>query len=260
MILLNGEIVKFGLYPNGETNLSKRVFDGMGDKWEITLQYQNDSDLIQLMFVKEHLDNKNYKAALIINYMPYSRMDRENYDYVFTLKAVCRFINSLNFFSVTVIEPHSDVTPALLDRCNIVNWCDQHLTKVICMSGFDIDKDVIFFPDAGAEKRYFIQGFNSVTAIKERDFQTGKITEYNIAGTLHSEARRVLIIDDLCSRGGTFIEAAKEIRHKLPIITIDLMVAHCEENVFTGDLFDHIRTLYTSTKLSKSHPQIKEVI
>lgn len=53
--------------------------------------------------------------------MPYSRMDRTEGIAIFTLKHLCKLINSLKFESVTIYEPHSDVCIALLDRVKIVN-------------------------------------------------------------------------------------------------------------------------------------------
>ena len=66
----------------------------------------------------------------------------------------------------------------------------------------------------------------------------------------------VLIVDDLCSRGGTFIEASKKLKAQ-GAEKISLLVAHCENNVFTGELFAHIDILYTAeSNLLKPHPQI----
>lgn len=44
-------------------------------------------------------------------------MDRvKNKDEVFTLKYFCEFINSLEFDEVTVVDPHSSVSRALLNN------------------------------------------------------------------------------------------------------------------------------------------------
>lgn len=75
----------------------------------IKLKFENDEDITHLIFLKGHLDENKAKTKLIIGYMPYSRMDRTEGMRVFTLKYLCKIINSLNFESVEIYEPHSDV-------------------------------------------------------------------------------------------------------------------------------------------------------
>jgi ribose-phosphate pyrophosphokinase len=120
--------------------------------------------------------------------------------------------------------------------------------------GRDILADSLLFPDAGAQKRY-LSPLKYAVGHKHRDFESGDIQSYSILGDV---GERVLIVDDLCSRGGTFIGAAKELRAK-GAKEVFLLVAHLENNVFTGELFDHIDGLYTSKDnlLSATSQKIK---
>jgi ribose-phosphate pyrophosphokinase len=178
MIFLNNAPVKVIQFPNNETKVDDKsirqaIYVGLNS---ITLKYESDADLIQLLFVKKYLDEANLTASLTIPYMPYSRMDRSEDASVFTLKYICEFINSLNFTSVTLLEPHSDVTPALLNRVKLVFPTTKLLQVAKSHMSFS-DEDYIFFPDAGAQKRYSkMAGQNSLVGYKQRDFQTGKIT------------------------------------------------------------------------------------
>lgn len=238
MILLNNNKVEFGQFPNNELNLSKLdiVNSEKAGINKIYWYYENDCEFFQLYILKSQLDKEYIKCGLFIDYMPYSRMDRENDSYVFTLKYVCNFINDLNFVGVTVVEPHSDVTPALLNNCIIKHWCMDNLDHFKQNKCFDS----LFFPDAGAEKRYTTDMPYGV-GLKQRDFKTGAITNFYIIGDV---GKNVLIVDDLCSRGGTFIKSAIELKKK-GAKNVSLMVAHCENIVFTGELFEHIDFLYT---------------
>src|SRR5487761_2308618 len=118
MIKVNGVVVEFGTYPNGETlitgdKMPRRDFQ---PDW-VEFAYQSDADLVRLLFVKRYLDAKTTTATnLHVRYMPYSRMDRAEGEAVFTLRHVAGFINDLGFDRVMVDEPHSDVTCAVLDR------------------------------------------------------------------------------------------------------------------------------------------------
>lgn len=100
MILVNGKELTIEKFPNNEVCI--RNFDDhiLGShRFEvITLSYESDQDLMNLFFVKKHIDETfNTKVILNIAYMPYSRMDRTEGMNVFTLKHVSKFINDLNF-------------------------------------------------------------------------------------------------------------------------------------------------------------------
>jgi ribose-phosphate pyrophosphokinase len=120
----------------------------------IKFQYETDADLIELMFVKKYIDTRNSGVDLVITYMPYSRMDRVENESAFTLKYVAEFINELNFDHVTVIEPHSDVTPALFNNCESKFVSVEMFNKVIDEIGFNKECDYVYFPDATSHKRY----------------------------------------------------------------------------------------------------------
>jgi len=192
MIKINGKELFIGKFPNKEVNIEKEKIKYLVEKntvtnnigqttTVVTFKYENDSDLIHLMFIKAELDKLYPKISktLYIAYMPYSRMDRENDVYIFTLKYISNFINSLNFETITVEEPHSDVCLALLNNCKAVYITKDYLIEVTEFIGFDRKKDYLFFPDAGAQKRYSdLKDFNTLVGYKERDMKTGRITKY----------------------------------------------------------------------------------
>lgn len=238
MISLNKEKIEFGQFPNGETRIVTNMDLLAKENNTIVLKYENDSDLLKLMFVKRHLDALNpVSCSLTIRYMPYSRQDRVEESSVFTLKYVCQFINSLQFTTVVVEEPHSDVTPALLTNCTTKYPTVELLSKVVAEIGFDKEKDYLFYPDAGAQKRYSSKnpGYKELVGFKKRDFKTGRIESLQIVGADSLVGSKVIIVDDLCSRGGTFILSAEKLK-EIGATDIYLVVAHCEETIFAGDI------------------------
>ena len=102
----------------------------------------------------------------------------------FSLKPVCKLINSLNFDSVSILDPHSDVTPALLDRCRVVPQVTLVSVHDDLIQFVVKNQPVIVAPDAGAAKKAFAvaQHFSLplVTATKVRDVKTGVITNTEI--------------------------------------------------------------------------------
>ena len=248
MILLNGKEVIFKTFPNGETLVdNKSIIEAIDTMYmyetktaNVSFKYENDSDLIKLMFLKNILDPFRMKTYnLTIYYMPYSRMDRSESGSPFTLKYIANFINSLKFDSIEVIEPHSDVTCAVLDKAtaNMINF--KLLPKVMADIGFHPSYDYIVFPDQGASKRYGskIVAPNQIIGHKKRNFETGRIESLDLIGDIDpTYGKRAIIVDDLSSYGGTFIMTAKALRDK-GIEEVYLLVAHAEYSIFKGELF-----------------------
>jgi ribose-phosphate pyrophosphokinase len=256
VILYNGKPIKFERYPNGETRVPTPAI--YAPPHRLILKYESDQDLIHLMFIKRYMEDA--KVTLDIRYMPYSRMDRVEYRGVFTLKFICDFINDLNFAEVNVHEPHSDVTCALLDRSTAHYPTIALLPQVVKDIGWHAECDYLFFPDAGAQKRYAsITGFKTAVGFKHRDFASGALTgEMEVVGFKPKAfPTKALIVDDLCSRGGTFVMASKALRAQ-GAHEVYLFVAHCEETMWSGELLEHIDGLYCTDSIlaDANHPKV----
>lgn len=255
MIWINQIPVEFTTFPNGE---SKMEIDSIGLSLvdyqnQVAFKYESDADLLRLLFVKKSLDERNLRSVLVIYYMPYSRMDRSENGSAFTLKYVAEMINAMNFETVTILEPHSDVTSALINRCHVIYPTRRLLQDAIRKETFNQEKDYLFFPDAGAQKRYNIPGFKHLVGYKHRNFETGKIESFQVVGDVPSEPFKVIIMDDLSSYGGTFIASAEQLR-KIGATHITLVVAHAEETILKGQIFktDLIDVVYTTDSIIDS--------
>ncbi|QOV08289.1 phosphoribosylpyrophosphate synthetase [Bacillus phage Kirov] len=269
MIKINDRLVEFETFPNGETLLVQESLKNSlheGKENAVHFKYESDADLIKLMFVKNHIDSLtglfNMKIALYIYYMPYSRMDRSENLSPFTLKHVAKLINDLKFDQVFVIEPHSDVTPAVLDRAESVFVNFDLIEKVKEEVGFDMEEDYIMFPDAGASKRYGkMNAKNVAIGHKKRNFQTGQIEGFDVVFNSHepTDGKKVIIVDDMTSYGGTFVHSEIALRKLYGFKEVYLLVAHAENSVLHGNpktgvnLFDHIDKLFTTDSILTEH-------
>lgn len=248
MIKLNQHIVTLGRFPNKESYLK---IEGLPVKSTNTIQwmYEHDGEFFELALLKSYLDSMDAICTLHLLYMPYSRMDRVNGVYVVSCPVAAKLITDMKFYAVVLREPHSQVCVEELKPTIYYNWTEGREFGVRESYGWDS----IFFPDYGAKLRYKGGCISSSYGKKTRDFNTGNIESYSIEGKI---GERVLIIDDICSRGGTFIEAAKLLR-AAGAKSVGLLVAMCEENVHTGKLFDYVDQLYTSQDcILTSHPRI----
>ncbi|SHK37078.1 ribose-phosphate pyrophosphokinase [Clostridium cavendishii DSM 21758] len=261
MIFLNEGIVEIKRFPNGEVLMNSESFILKDTTNEIKLKFENDEDITHLIFLKGHLDELRLKCNLVLPYMPYSRMDRTEGITVFTLKQLCRIINNLNFESVTIYEPHSEVSVALLNRVKVIDMSRNLAKELLVKVNGGKEEVYLVYPDAGAAKRYSKQiNYEKIlTANKERDFKTGFIKNLEINGNVQGKSFKAIIIDDLCSKGGTFILTASKLK-EMGATEIYLVITHCENTIFEGDILktDLIKKVYTTNSiLNREHEKIK---
>ncbi len=223
-------------FPCGEKNVND--FKVMGHSLlaasNIKWKWESDSELITLMLIKKLYPNI---LTLTIFYLPYGRADRnEKGGSSCSLRYVGDFIQSLGFEKITVLDPHSDLSIAYLGE----SACSYY-PKSELLTGLGVNytpkNSVVMFPDSGAQKRYgkAWYGYLHVLGSKTRDFRDGKLTGYSIADGVPAEGKHVIIVDDICSYGGTFILASNAIRKFNPL-SVALVVTHCEDSIFNGDV------------------------
>ena len=251
MIKVNGETLIQGNFPDHTLSVKAPTID-KPDIIYLDWYYENDAELFTIICLRKHY--WEYKVELYLPYLPHARMDRvKNPEDVFTLKYFCETINSLNFNKVTIFDPHSNVGPALLDRVKVVT-AEEAIRIAIGDVLWDIEEEdtlAVFYPDEGAMKRYsdfaqFPYGFG----IKKRDWTTGKIQNLKIENAPALRDKAILIIDDICSRGGTFYHSAKALKEYTDK-DIYLYITHCEETIFEGELFKDnlIKRIYVADPL-----------
>lgn len=248
MITVNGKEINQGRFPDGTLNL--RMEDVKTNGF-ITVEwfYENDSELFTLMCLKDYLDRvyRDNDIDLYVPYLPHARMDRvKKREDVFTLKTFCNAINAMKFHSVIVRDVHSNVSLALLN--NVVNigvgYCIDEAVK---LSG----AEVMFYPDEGAMKRYSESADKPYAfGVKKRDWSTGKILGLDLINGDLVKGKDILIVDDICSRGGTFYHSAKALK-EAGANKIYLYVSHLETTVFNGDLINSglVEKIYTTKSI-----------
>lgn len=208
----------------------------------IEWKYENDAELFTLICARRHYAECDMR--LILPYIPHARMDRvKSNEDVFTLKYFCEVINSLCFKTVYVRDAHSNVSLALLNNV-IDEGVENYIYKAIIAS----KADALFFPDEGAMKRYSDKSEKPYAfGMKKRDWETGKILGLDIINAENIKDKNVLIIDDICSRGGTFYHAAKALK-EAGAANVYLYVTHAENTMIKGDMYndpDLIKKIYT---------------
>ena len=210
----------------------------------ITWLYESDQELFSLLCISKNIKEHFpwLQQALVMPYIPNARFDRvKEPDECFTLKYFAEIINSLGFVRVIVTDPHSDVSTALIDHVEVIRGA-SYITQTCCkvLKAESSRNLVIYFPDSGSLKRYseFVSDdYPIVYGIKNRDWKTGEILGIEIHGDTDKldENTAILMIDDICSKGGTFYYGSKEL-NKYGCKDMYLYVTHCENTILDGEL------------------------
>lgn len=254
MVLINGREISFTQFPDGTTSFR---YDPDTDVWyveetAIVWKYDGDHECILMWYLVNHIRSVVGQYAiinLVMPYVPNARMDRvKNQDEVFTLKWFADFINTLKFDKVTVLDPHSNVSVALINNVHVVQP-DKHIKAAV--SAIDDDNLLLCYPDEGAAKRYSeLMDAEYIFGIKHRDWRTGQIERLELTTPTKAVGRNVLIVDDICSRGGTFVHTARALK-EAGAKDIFLYVSHCENTIFKGSVLTDglIRRVFTTDSI-----------
>lgn len=206
----------------------------------IWLHYSQDSEIWKLALVVDALRRANIDILhLKIPYFPAARQDRVCVaGEPLTVKVFADFINAMKFSKVTIFDPHSDVTPALLDNVEVVDNA-EFVCKVLGEMNYrnnDSTKSVLISPDAGSNKKVAnvakhiyktcMGKIPVVRADKLRDVATGQIIETTVYAD-DLTGKHCYILDDICSKGGTFCALAKVLKDK-GAEKVYLVVSHYE--------------------------------
>lgn len=244
MIKINSFNTEITQFPNGERGYEFAVSDV--EHVRLFFKYEDDKDIFSLICAADTIYrwNKQAKIDLIMPYIPYSRMDRVKKVFsAFTLKSFANVVNNIvKPQHIKCLDAHSDVSLALFD-CYVYNFKPQ--IRFI-NEKYDRDTTLIVYPDGNAAKKYkeYLSEFKSISLLKDRNFESGQIAASTITDSKDlekldlSKIKNVVIVDDLCSKGGTFLRASENIRALLKndSVNIDLVVAHCEYNILNGQL------------------------
>lgn len=220
--------------------LGRQQFKNIDIKANITKPHE----LMKLTLIKDALDNiftfwaKKPSYQLNMPYVPYARQDRVMQPgEALSIKVLANIINMLKFDVVHITDPHSDVTPALINNVDVIPqdlafWWTVDGNKDFRKAFNYAEKKAIVSPDAGASKKAFkiaeklgVETF--CTGTKHRDVKTGEITHTSVdTGGADLTGYTVLIPDDICDGGRTFVELAKVLKEKHGVKSVILYVTH----------------------------------
>lgn len=255
MISVNGVKVELNHFPDRTLNLGFNIVELYksgrvpSNYFLIDWKFENNEELVALIFIVNHIKYRGGKDAKIDLYMPYipnARQDRcKSSRDIFTLKYFAELINSLNFDKVIVLDPHSSVSEGLINNI----WV-QSLNELKKSVLNEIKEDVIiYFPDNGAAKKYedLFTNYETVYGVKHRDWKTGKIQGLEvITNGIDLKDKTILMFDDIVSYGGSLYYSALKLK-ELGVNKIYAYVTHTENSILDREKGTLIKLLEDGT-------------
>lgn len=189
------------------------------------------------------------KIGLFCPYFPGARQDRveRGSGNAFTAKVYANIINAQGYYKVVVCDPHSDVTPALIE--NVEVYPADSLYNEIKFKPI-LWNTTLIAPDAGSRKKVEkiakIHNLPFLQASKTRNINNGGLTDTTIDAP--SASGRFVVIDDICDGGATFIALAEAFRQSEAGAksALDLVVTHGIFSKGLNELKKHYSTIFTT--------------
>ena len=218
MLLLNNLPIKHFTFPGGE--LQVRLPPMIIQERVVLTWKPTNSEHIMLLGLSVNALRKAgiYDIDLDILYLPYARQDRVcSPGEANSLEVICKYINDLDVSCVRIWDVHNpETTNDLLPENFVWHW-EAHdiFARYNILNSFDLSNLILCAPDRGATDRVerVVKHFDLGTPAyieKIRDCSDGKITHTQFGRNSRLvESYDVMVVDDICDGGATFIKAAE---------------------------------------------------
>lgn len=246
--------VRTFVFPGGEVQVQCGALPERVREVRIDAELRSSDDIMALLMLTDALRRVMPSRAplqLRMPYVPYARQDRVcNPGEALSAKVFCSLINAQGYDSVTILDPHSDVVGALIDRVSIIQ--PSAPASALAERHEFAGDFALVCPDAGARKRTVgiakaLGATRIVYADKQRDLATGRILDMTVAGPVPNVP--LLVVDDICDGGSTFVELASVLRRHTDC-PLYLYVSHGLFSKGLAPLLDAYERIFTPNNLS----------
>jgi ribose-phosphate pyrophosphokinase len=247
--------IEFITFPGGEIHISSEQTFKASNYRNIVAHIRNSADIMKLLILTDAYKRFTGRSFnLILPYIPYARQDRvANPGESLSIKVFADLINAQNYLNVYVLDPHSEVSMALINNAKeLVTIDDTYLFNIV--TGYEYQNMIVIAPDAGAYKKLskVIKQPRLIYATKQRDTKTGKLSNFELHTCGHSlKDEDVLIVDDICDGGGTFLGLAAIIRAHKPR-SLSLYISHGIFSKGLDELLKYYDNIYTTNSFTRS--------
>ena len=236
-------------FPGGEqgVRIDTKAFDAAHPVFTIKAALRSSADVLELFMLTDAIRQLLPRAEISLDmpYVPYARQDRVcRPGESLSIRVFAQLINLQGYCVVRILDPHSSVTPALINNV-VITGAGAHVARAVASMGGDV---VLVAPDMGAATRVrdiaVALGLDMLQAQKTRNAQTGVVTGVEILGDI--PPKPLLVVDDICDGGRTFIELALEVKRASPQQILGLYVSHGIFSKGLGVLTPLYRQIFTA--------------
>jgi ribose-phosphate pyrophosphokinase len=232
--------VKEWLYPAGEIGIeldfSELVLDRV-EEFEIFALIKSNNDLMKTFLATNAIRSKCEEVNIVLHcpYIPYARQDRVCAEgQSFSLQVAAELINLQGYSRVVGLDAHSKVTERLIHNYLADDEAAVMLNTLRGVLNSEyIENSYLVCPDNGAILRTLTASAALGCPIagvgrKNRNPKTGEITSTDVDLLYNLSGKNIIIVDDICDGGRTFVELARALRKYPPKspLSITLYVSH----------------------------------
>lgn len=226
MISINGHTVKPTIFPDGTSQVWQLPETCLiGSIVQVCWRFENESEFMHLAQLRDLIDDRFKEFELLIPYLPYARQDKPTSNTsTFALYTFAKLLNSLAFTRIYCLDAHSSTAAEQIE-----NLKSEMPIKPIIHAIKTTTASAVCYPDGGAKVKYKEALLDAgvdlpiITAQKVRNQLTGEISRISFSGC--GGNRDILIVDDICDGGRTFVQLADELQAENPS-SINLYVTH----------------------------------
>ena len=203
-------------FSGGEPHI--KILSNLSEASSVTLtqRIRSFADIGMLMLAGDAIRRMGIQEIkAFIPYFPAARQDRVMVPgEPLSVKVYADLVNSMELTELHIFDPHSEVTPALLNNCRVHN--NHVFIQEVCKQ---LSPDLnLISPDGGALKKVyklaaFLQDYEVVECSKLRNVKTGNLSGFQVYAE-DLRGKDCLIVDDICDGGGTFLGLAAELKKK----------------------------------------------
>ena len=236
MIAIDGVLVNVTIFPDGTSQvwkLDQRILDYVNDtnteNIVVDWIFTSENEVFHIVQLLDLLDtlNKDKDVYLNMPFLPYGRQDKDvSNSSTFALRSFLRLL-SFTGAKILTFDPHSE--DLLEEFFGESGYGIVRPDQAIKEAAFCFSAELLCFPDTGAKTRYADFSSRPFTCLEKiRDQETGIIYGIRVSDGYDVNeimGKKVLIVDDICDGGKTFIEAAK-VLYEHGAISVGLYTSH----------------------------------
>ena len=257
-------------YPDGSSYVEVESFPS-----QIEFRINSYEDLWTLTQIKDVYDYNGKPLSVTIPCLLDAQADRRfEKNQSHNLKLVLYQLARLNFENVTIFHPHnSEVVESILNRVNILDnsyFIEQVINRIGLMNQVvegvraDIGNTILMSTDAGGFKPLMkladkIQWKGETfSASKSRKYEDGKSKLIQQIDRQDFEGKDILIVDDICVNGGTFVGLAKMLKER-NVGKLYLAISHLTVPNPNPELINLYNTIFTTNSKGINYGDVKNL-